>query len=60
MISFFTSNSLTLNTVREWRREPVLSEAEGWATGPPTITWAAYQPNHDLRLLRILLLPRLS
>jgi hypothetical protein len=27
--------------VREWRREPVLSEAEGWATAPPTITWAA-------------------
>jgi hypothetical protein len=27
--------------VREWRREPVLSEAEGWATAPPTMTWAA-------------------
>jgi hypothetical protein len=23
--------------VREWQREPVLSEAEGWTTAPPTI-----------------------
>jgi hypothetical protein len=34
------SNGTLLRSVREWRREPVLSEAEGWAPTPPTITWA--------------------